>query len=397
MKFKHFGLVLALGAFLPFLNASAAKVQNVKVEANYDTLNLLWDKLADNDFNNADGYALQWSDRQTDVKITKSVTIYQANNQNDISLRRNSFDNNTYYYARVYTYKIDSSNNKVLGNGSDMYKFKVDYNNTVTSEKIVVTDPVISAATGTEQDTSNFEFGVLRKYPYDTFADFFWSQPREMTSSDFDGFMIRVSKHSNMEDRIIEAAVDQDSSSVRVTGLTDDTSYYAQGAFYKNQGGDKTTFGESAIRSFKTIVAIPRDSSTRESRNIIKVEKRSIRKVDVAGTTEPTTSTSSSTTSNAESSTARTTPTTKQSTINTANQTDVKNKVTELKRQIASLQSELKRWEAKLETSTRTSSNTNSTSSVSNTTSRARQSSTNKSGLSIRERLKLILEAKRNQ
>jgi len=41
LRFKHLCLALALGAFLPFVSADAAKIENEKVEAGYDPLNLL--------------------------------------------------------------------------------------------------------------------------------------------------------------------------------------------------------------------------------------------------------------------------------------------------------------------------------------------------------------------
>lgn len=392
MKFKQLILALSLGVFLPLLNSQAAEVEGLTVTGDYDNLNILWTPLSATDFNSADGYAIQFSDRQTNVQITKSVTMYQNNNQDDISLRRNSFDNDIFYYARIYTYKTDGDNKKVLGNGSDMLKFKINYNNTVTTETIAITDPVITS-TGTTQDTSDFEFGTLRKYPYDTFSDFFWSQPSEMASSDFDGFMIRVSVNNDMEDPLVEATVDGQTNSLRVTGLNASTDYYAQGYFYKDQGGEKVTFGDSSIRSFKTIVAVPRDSASRQSRNIIKVENRAIRKIAVGTSSvssSTTTSTSTSTSSSSTSSSASVS-TSSSATINSASQTEIRNKIADLKKQISSLQSELRRWQAKDTSST---SRSTSTSSTSTSTSTSKKST---SGLSVRERLKLILEARRNQ
>ena len=388
MKFKHLVLALSLGTFLPLLNSQAADVTGLTVTGDYDHLNILWTPLSSTDFNDADGYAVQFSDRQSNVKITKPVTMYQNNNQDDVSLRRNSFDNDVFYYVRIYTYKVNGDNKKVLGNGSDMLKFKINYNNTVTADTISISDPVVSS-TGTTQDISDFEFGALRKYPYDTFSDFFWSQPSEMASSDFDGFMLRVSVNNDMKDPIIEATVDGQTNSLRVTGLNASTNYYAQGSFYKNQGSEKVTFGDSAVRPFKTIVAIPRDSSSRQSRNIIKVEKRSIRKIEIgassvsSSTTTSTTSSSSSSSSNTNSSTS--VSSSSAATINSASQTEIRNKISDLKAQISKLQSELRRWSAK-DTSKKTTSTRSST---------TRKKST--SGLSIRERLKLRREAKRNQ
>jgi len=373
-----------LGMFLPFLTTNAAKIANVTVNADRDNLNLLWDPLSSSDFGDADGYAIQFSEKQGDVQITKSVTSYQS--ADDVSLRRNSFENNTYYFARIYTYKIDDENDRVLGNGSDMLRFRVDFNDQVETNTISVTDPVISSSSGEEQDNSDYEFGVLRKYPYDTFTDLFWSQPRLLTSSDFDGFLIKISKSSDLEDPILEATVDSDTSSVRITGLSPNTTYYAQGFFYKEQGGENKTFGDSPVRSFETIVAIPRDNGTREARNITKVENRAIRKIDINSTSSSTTSSSSSSTSSSSSSSSSSNSsstsisTSSQAEINSASQAEIKTKIAEIKKQINTLQSELRKWEAKVEGSSTTTA----------------KPSYNL-GLSIRERLKLILEAKRNQ
>jgi|GEM_PF-6770258 len=380
MKFKHLGLLLGLALFVPTLSVNAAKISNLSVNGNSDYLNINWDQLSSTDFDNADGYAVQWSDRESNTDITDSVANYIENNNDDIALRRNSFENDTYYYARIYTYKIDGSNRKVLGNGSDRLKFKISFQNEVTSETISVTDPVINNDTGEANDTSNFEFGTLRKYPYDTFSDLFWSRPSEMATSDFDEFLIVLSENSDMTDPILKTGVDRDSTSVRVTGLTPEKNYYAQGHFKKNSD----TFGDSPVKQFKTIAAIPRDSSTRQSRNIIKVENRAIRKVSIDGGTVSTTSSTSSTTSSSSNiSTTTAVSTSSQSTINNADEATAKIKIADLKRQISSLQSELRKWEAKVGTTSSTTST--------RTTSTPKRSS----GLSVRERLKLILEAKR--
>lgn len=377
MKFKHLSLALLLGAFLPLSAASATKITGLGVSASNDNLVLLWDALSGSDFDDADGYAVQWSDRESYTDITDSVTFYVDGNVDDSSLRRNSFENDTYYYFRVYAYELDANNQRVLRNGSDRLKFKVDFLNQITTETISVTDPVVDTSSGSEVDVSDFEFGTLRKYPYDTFVDLFWSRPREMTSSDYDGFMIVLSEKSDMTDPILETQVMREANSVRVTGLKPETQYYAQGHFDKNSN----PFGGSDIRSFKTIAAVPRDNSTRQSRNIVKVENRAIRKVAVDGTETPTTTTTTDTSNSSSSSSSTTTVTSSsQSEIDSADQTEVSQKISELKRQIIALQSELRRWEAKLDKKTTSSSSTRSS-----------------SGLSVRERLKLILEAKRHQ
>lgn len=383
MKFKYLSLTLILGAFLPLLNAEAAKITNVSVKADREYLNLLWDPLSSSDFSGAEGYAIQFSDRQTEVHITKSAQNFSP--KDDIALRRNSFDNNVFYFARVYTYTLDANNRRVLGNGSDMLKFKVDYNDAVTTETIAITDPVISSNSGEVQDNSAYEFGMLRQYPYDTFADFSWSQPRLMTSSDFDGFMIQISKNSDMADPLTKATVDRTTNKVRVTGLNADTNYFAQGFFFKDQGGEKKPFGNSQIQSFKTIIAIPRDGVSRESRNLIKVENRAIRKINLNDTPENTSSSSSAstTTSANRSSTASNVSTSSQSDIERASQDEVQRQIADIKRKISQLQAELRRWESQLDTPPRTTS----------TSSRANSTR----GLSIKDRLKLILDAKRNQ
>lgn len=387
MRFKYLSLALLISAFLPLLNSQAAKIKNLTVSADSQNLNLLWDPLSSTDFADADGYAIQFSKRQADVQITKSALNYVASD--DKALRRNTFDNNTFYYARVYTYKVGENNRKILGNGSDLLKFKVDFNDSVTTETIAITDPVILNSSGEAQDNRDYEFGVLRNYAYDSFADFFWSQPRLMTSFDFDGFMIQISKNSDMADPLVKATVDSTTNQVRITGLNTDTSYYTQGFFYKDQGGEKKTFGDSPIVNLKTITAVPRDNSSREARNIVKIENRAIRKINVNNTSSSSSSDSStsatSTTPSNSTSTSTNVSTSSQSEIDRASQAEVKRQIADIKRKISQLETELKRWEVKLDTSSRTTNNPSKTS----------PNSTRE--LSLKERLKRILDAKRNQ
>jgi len=390
MKISRVALVLLLGVFSPALMVNAAKVAGLGVSGDASNLNLFWDKLSTTDYGDADGYAIQWSDRQTNVQIDDSVSLYRENNLDDVSLRRASFENDLFYFARIYTYKVDENNNRILGNGSDMLKFKITFQNDVTTETIAVTDPIIVTNAGsntTTTDTGDFEFGELRKVIYDTFADFSWSRPRELTSSEYDGFMVRVSTNSDMADPVVNASVSSGTTTVRVTDLNPDTQYYAQGHFYKDQGGEKKTFGDSDIKAFRTIAAVPRDSSTRASRGIIKIERKAIRKVSATGgdtsTSTATTTDSSSASSSSSSSSSSTTNT------NTSSVAEARAKVSELKAQISRLQADLRRWEARAGISS--SSSTSTTSSFSTNTS------TSTSGLSIRERLRLRLAAKRNK
>ncbi len=366
-------LLFTVGLFFSAIS-HAEPITGITLNADADYLTVNWSPVDNDTLNKIDGYAIQWSDRQSNVQITKHANRYEGR-ATGLSLRRASFEHDRYYYLRVYTYTVNENNYRLLGNGSKMIKWKVNFQNVVTKEEISVTDPVITFSSGGTSSTNgdDFEFGTLRTVSYDNFADFSWSRPNKMTSSDFDGFMVVISNKSDLADPIVEAKTTSRSQYVmRVKGLEPNTQYYAKGYFYKTSGGEDRKFGTSSIKSFKTIAAVPRDGTTRASRNLERIEKKSVYTLNIGD-------------SSSSSSTTTTTTTETGAGIDTNDKTAIRKKISELKAQINKLQSELRRWESKLGIKSST------------TTTRTTTTKKSNSGLSIKERLRQRLLQKMNR
>ena len=342
--------LLALAFFTGFTySASAANIQNLKVIPNDTYLSISWDPLSQSDLANSDGYAIQWSELETSMRIDKFANIFT--NQNSYLVRRASFENNKDYYFRIYSYKKENRDT-VLGTGSKILKWKISYTDETTFSEIEPNDPVIATAAAVVADELNVDFGNLRTTRLDNFADISWSKPRKLSSSDYDGFHIKVSSKIDMSDTVVEFDTPKNIIKARVKGLTPDTQYYARGYFYKTTGSTNTPFGSGAVKSFKTIKAIDRTKNSRASRNIKRFEKRNYFTAQVPGT-ENTTSTSTNSTTTSTTSTTQTT-----STKVDNNTTDIKAirvKISELKKELKKIQKEYRAWQKKLRDANRAS------------------------------------------
>ncbi len=348
--------VLALSILIPGLSF-AASLTNLKAEPTNDerSLNISWSPADSETLAESDGYAIQWSDRQSNIHINKPAKLYKA--ENSIFVRLNSFEPNVNYYFRVYSYQKDGYK-KTLANGSKMLKWKRTASNVITTEEITITDPVIVNNTSSSTEaTVDWQFGKLRSVPFDTFVDLSWSRPTKMINSDYDGFQIKVSSTADMKDPIKIFTAKRGVITTRLKGLTPNTQYYAEGAFYKELESSRKVFGESPVKAFKTIPAIDRTINNRASRNIKKIEKRSYFTVTV-GETETTSTTTTST---------------ETSTTTTTNSGDIKSRIKALKAKIKALQRELLDLEKKA--------------GITHTTTSSTQKTTKK--LTLRERLRL--------
>ena len=355
--------VLSLGFFS---QTQAAGIENINVTADDDYINFLWDDIAANTLSDTDGYALQWSGQQSLVKITKPANLYEGKVTGK-SLRRNSFQNNTYYYLRIYTY-TEENNKKYISNGSQMLKWKVDHFDNVEKSSISVSDPVIiNSSSDDNGGVPDGEFSTLRVITLDTFANFAWSRPAKLASSDYDGFLVKISKKSNGDEEVGVLDIDKQKYAVRVKGLDPNTQYYAQGFFYKERGSEKVEYGKGPVRAFRTIHTVPRDGSTAASRNLLKLERRAAYSINIGDATDIV----------AEEETTG---------VDLTDKTQIRKKIADLKARIKKLQSELNRWESKL--------GIKPTPTTTRTTTRTTQKRS--TGLSIRERLRLILQKKRN-
>jgi len=373
--------LLLLGVFgLSIFNIAQAEITGLRVESTPEYVNVFWDALPADKLNGTDGYALQFSSFQTSVQLTKSANLYLSRGENSIALRRNSFDDNKYYYFRVYSYNRGDENALTKGNGSQLLKWRTDFQNNPTSEYITITDPVISGSSsdgGVDKDDF-FDFGELRATSFDTFIDFNWSKPVLLAKTDFDGFLIRLSTNSDLSDPILEETLSRDDYKARIKGLNPNTQYYAGAYFYERSGGENVTFGNKNVKSLRTIAAIPRDGSTRASRGIEKLEKKLHgRNFTVGGSHTVTTP---------QATTATTAPLPASSISSSSDDTDIRSRIAALKRQISSLQNELRTLESRIGVTPSTTSSTRTTS--------TRASST--SGNSRLSKLKQLLQQRRS-
>lgn len=328
-----------------------------------------WNSAGSQALVSSDGYAVQWSDRQSDVQIDKVGRKFLDSEETSFSVASWSFEKNEYYYLRVYTYKKEGSSygNAVLGNGSKILKLRINSDDTLDTSYIEPNDPVI-VDNGTSELDSLEEFGHVRVLEYDNFADFYWSRPRKLISSDYDGFHVLISQENNMSHPVAILQASRDIFEGRVKGLRPETIYYAQGFFYKDRAGEARRFGAGEKKQFKTSVAIKRNVGKevtrlelKMSKNIAKVEKKAIISV-IAGessldSSTSTTSTTDSTTSSVSTTTSSSTQTSSTTSglpysevaidkLNT--EKEIKERISDLERAIEKMEKELVAWQKKL-------------------------------------------------
>ncbi|MCK5461046.1 hypothetical protein KAI58_03610 [Candidatus Gracilibacteria bacterium] len=323
-----------IGLLFSFSQVFATEITDLTVIPNGSQLTIDWSALSQEIMDNTNGYAIQWSTEQNDVRIDKFAQ--QFSSQNSLTLRKASFEINKDYYFRVYSYVLDGRN-RVLGNGSKILKWQMDFQDNIETSQIEPNDPVISTVVSTtsSEDEVLATFGALRISKFDTFVDFAWSKPSNLTSNDYDGFAFEVSKHSDLKDPIIEFKVNKTRFRTRLKGLEPNTQYHARGYFYKDRGGEAQLFGGEEIKAFKTIIAIDRDGRTRSSRNIKRIEKYAYFAVSVDGNETSETPTINTTTS--------LTTTTRNTTVTTpTTMTDIRKRIVTLKAEIKILQKELR-------------------------------------------------------
>ncbi len=331
---KKLQKLLVVVSFLLFpYSVSAVTLTGLNAEPNDPYLRFSWNTATTDTMNQADGYALQWSDKQSDIRNDKYAKLFVS--ANAMSVRLASFTRNQWYYFRIYTYELDGRK-KILSNGSKILKWKMTSNYGTESEEITVSDVVIDETYSDDDSDSSisFDFGVIRASRFDTFTDLSWSRPTKMVNNDYDGFYITLATKSDLAEIVKTFKVTRTESTARIKGLTPDTQYYVRGAFYKNSNGKDKVFGigdTTAVKAFKTIAAIDRSVNTRASRNIKKIEDKPYFTVEV-GVEETETETETTTTS----------PTT-----TTTTTTSVAKRIAEIKAQIKKLETELAKLQGK--------------------------------------------------
>lgn len=373
-------IIFILGVYAVFFsgNVFAAEIANLKATISSDGKDLFisWDAASSEVLFNSDGYAVQWGNRQKDVKIDNIGRKFLNSNDISFSIVTRGFNRGDYYYFRVYSYKKvgTSLSNSILGNGSKILRLRIDSNNEIETSYIEPNDPVIVGTPTNSAIETLDEFGHVRVLEYDTFADFFWSRPRKLISSDFDGFHVLISTENDMSNPVAILETSRTNFNGRVKGLNPDTNYYVQGFFYKNRAGDIHLFGGGNKKQFRTSNAIKRNvgsSGTRQerkqARNIAKVENKVMVSVTVGDTalasTNSTSSSSNTSTSssNATSSSSAITSTTYSSTTQNSalpysavsieklnSEKDIKARINNLKKEIEKMENELSAWQKKL-------------------------------------------------
>lgn len=345
VSFKLSFLLSFLVLFLSIPSVLADEIQNLKVTASDSQINIAWDPVSQEILSKTQGYALQWSIYQNEIRNDKNARKFL--NQNTLTLRKGSFETNQTYYFRVYTY-ISEGRSKVLGNGSKILKWKIQSNDEIEEIYIDANDPVISTTTSsTTSSTASVKFGTLRVSRFDNFADISWSRPTKLTTKEYDGFAFEVSKNIDMTNPVLSFETSKSIYKARLKNLMANTQYYVRGYFYKERAGDVVKFGDSTVKPFKTIRAIDRTKSTRASRNLARIEKKSYFTATIGGTTSETetaktTVSSSTNTTNSNSSTSIPTVTKNSST------TEIRKKIAILKKEINTLQASLRSWNKQL-------------------------------------------------
>jgi len=390
MIFRRLFLIFTFLLFGSTFSVSyAAEIDGLtaSLSSNGKSLYVSWASVSNEIITQSDGYALQWSHLQSDVHIDKVGRKFLSFQQSSIYLRAGDFEAEKDYFFRVYTYKKEGSSfsRAILGNGSKILKLEVNNDGTLGLENIEPNDPVITNNTNSSDSPENNvlleEFGHLRAEAYDSFIDFYWSRPKKLINSDFDGFHVVLSQNNDLSspDGILE--VDRDNFKGRIKGLKPETRYYAQGFFYKIRAGESQRFGESGTpKLIKTITSVNRNigpNATRKqrkmARNIVKLERKPFIFVVAGGSDTPSSSTGSAESNTNTSSSSSGTSVSSNSSSNSTNisannsteaekkissERGIKSKISEIQKRIAQLKKELSAWQKKLRQS-KTSAKTN--------------------------------------
>ncbi len=301
------GISLALGIFAtPVFGAEIENIAMTPPASSIDLdIELSWKALPAENMANVEGYALQWSTNQTDIRIDKAYRVLMEGTGTVRSMRAADFERDEIYYFRVYTYTKDGRET-VLGNGSKILKWEWPTVGDVESELLEPNDPVIVNNSST--DDAAYDFGELRIVKYDKSAQFFWSSPTSITSKEFDGFKITLSKNTDLSDPVGEVDAGESFTKAYVTGLEPATKYYAAGYFYKTEAGDDKKFGRSAIKTFTTEKEFTSEQEARFQRTLTRLKQYGLgATLDLDGDSDDESddsSTSSSSSSSSSSSTS---------------------------------------------------------------------------------------------
>lgn len=338
-------LLLALMTFqiVPFssitqaANEELSMIQNLRVTASDDYVNIFWDRLDSAKEENIGGYAVAWGTGKGDVRVDEIARQYLSNFSNSISLRLGTFERKETYYFRIFGY--DKENRYQHNYGSKLLQWSYEGTGATTSTIVEPDDPIIVQNNNNSDDdeATAFEFGELRATEFDTIARFFWSEPT-LTDSEYDEIVLIISENNNLENPAVEAMIDKSHLKARVDGLKPGKTYYAAGAFSKN--GRK--FGQSQTI---TVNMLPEADETGKRRlatllNRIASSEGFGQIIDAKQYT-PTTSTSTTTSTNTSTNTNTTTNTSNNYTSSSSSDFVVPNNAKDINVELRRIQREM--------------------------------------------------------
>ena len=357
-----FGFCLALLVTLFSQTVFATDVQNLKVLPNGNEITIEWDALDTDILNKTDGYALQWGENLSDIRNDKFAKQYLDKKQVFLNIRAGTFENDKFYYFRVYTWTKKDDRNRILTNGSQIIKWKIKFDKSTETESLTATNDVDLTGSSdiTTSNGSAAVFGNINKKVFDLYAVLKWSKSN-LAKSDYSGFLIEISDKEDFSNILKEIKTTPSVLSLKVKGLVPATSYYARGSFYKEIGGSDEKFGQGITKKFKTQKAF----SIAQKQRVERLRKRGLLKDSAAMTVDLSDDSITSATPDEED----------DSISDNATDTEIRDSIAKIEKQIRELQAKLLKLKAKL-------SNANAAVKKSNK-------------LSLRERIKTILAKKR--
>ncbi|MBT6831820.1 hypothetical protein HOA64_02055 [bacterium] len=362
---KFLVTTVAIGLFLGIQTVSADDISNLTVNPAGSQLLIQWDALPETTLSEVEGYALQWSSIQSDIRNDKSVRLPTlSTSKTSHSIYSFGFEKNTKYYFRIYTF-IKDGREYILTNGSQILQWEKKSSGEIETEYLDANDPVIAASNSGANATVSEEFSNIGITEFDTRARFEWSQPN-LTKSDYEGYKIVLSKNTDMSAPISEFSLGRDNTRLFVQGLDPETTYNATGYFYKRVGGADEKFGKSETKSFQTAAKFTARQEQSYQRTISRWAKSGLvgfkKNIDGTNASSVTTSTTAATT------TSTATPA---APVDTSDKTAVQSRISEIQTEIRTLQAELRKLQNSSGTSTSSTAQTSTaTTSTMTTTGR---------------------------
>lgn len=324
--------VMAFAFFLSPLftsNAQAEQIENLKIVPTTSELSIQWDLLPEEDSIATDGYALQWSDILSNIKIDQSPRQTVSKSRNYLAVRAAGFERDKKYYFRVYSYiKDDRNRGYDLFNGSKILEWMWKANGEVETNYIEANDPVINSV----EDSVVFNFGQIRVIPFDQSVQLSWSRAN-LANHEYDGFVIALSEKADLSDPVFELKSGKSIFKGFIEGLTPEKKYYVGGYFYKRKNGVVKKFGRGTIVPFTTSEKFTTSQLQSYQRTITRLKRSGLGATGKIGN---------------ESDTNTTTTVNKTSSSSLSDKSEIEKRIKELENEIREKQKELSTLKRKL-------------------------------------------------